>query len=216
MRFEDKTTCQPLPLNKPTIMQAQIGEGGNPFGNIPQEIELCFENSTMLLPREDQVTLKSGEKSERQDRGKAPRRAVKMGSNFSNRKDIISMKRLKLQLLEILLPETPQTECEGPQFCKVVPEPSPEPGDTEESREHAKFKSVEEAGRRMYMAIAGHRTPQHRHVENHHGESYWMTRDTDPEKLLSQEQLDLQEAMDASKLSFLDREFQAAADPDTT
>jgi len=185
MRFEDKTTCQPLPLNKPTSMQAQIHEGGNPFGNIPQEIELCFEKSTMLLPREDQLTLKPGEKSERQDRGKAPLRAVKMGSNFSNRKDIISMKRLKLQLLEMLLPETPQTECEGPQFCKVVPEPSPEPGDTEESREHAKFKSVEEAGRRMYMAIAGHRTPQHRHVENHHGESYWMTRDTDPEKLLS-------------------------------
>jgi len=155
-------------------MQAQIHEGGNPFGNIPQEIELCFEKSTMLLPREDQITLKPGEKAERKDKGKAPLRAVKVGSNFSSRKDIISMKTLKLRLLEMLLPENPQTEtgCKGLQFRKVVPEPSPEPGDTKESRDHAKFKSVEEAGRRMYMAIAGNRTPQHRHVEIHHGESY--------------------------------------------
>jgi len=79
----------------------------------------------------------------------------------------------------------------------------------EESRDHAKFRAVEEAGRRIYMTIAGHRTPQHKHVENHQKESYWMTRDTDPEELV-----DLQTEIDASNLSNLDSEFQLAVDQD--
>ena len=139
----------------------------------------------MLQEREDQFQLKPGEKTDRTTRGRAPLRAVKMGSNFSSREGIISMSTLRLQLLELLLPDNPTKDTENKQahYRRVVPDPGPEPGDTEDGRNHARFKAVEEAGRRIYMTIAGHRTPQHRHVENHQEESNWITRDTDPEEL---------------------------------
>jgi len=72
----DRTGCQPLLLNKSTSIQAQIDEGGNPFGNISQEVKPCFENSTMLQTREDHFGLKPGEKSDK-TRAKPPRELSK-------------------------------------------------------------------------------------------------------------------------------------------
>jgi len=72
----DRTGCHPLPLNKLTTIQAQIDEGGNPFGNISQEVKPCFENSTMLQTREDHFGLKPGEKSDK-TRAKPPRELSK-------------------------------------------------------------------------------------------------------------------------------------------
>ena len=162
----------------------------------------------MLQEREDQFQLKPGEKTDSKTKGRAPLRAVKVGSNFSNRENIISMSTLRLQLLELLLPENPtkNTANKRANYRRVVPDPGPEPGDTEDGRNLAKFKAVEEAGRRIYMTIAGHRTPQHRHVENHEEESNWITRDTDPEELEN-----LQSKIDASYHSNLDAEFQREA-----
>ena len=59
-------------MNNPASLQAQIDEGGNPFGNIPQDIELCFANSRMLQQRKDQFTLKPNEKTDITDRGRTP------------------------------------------------------------------------------------------------------------------------------------------------
>jgi len=189
-------------------LQAQIDEGGNPFGNIPKDVELCFDNSRMLQEREDQFQLKPGVKVDSTPKGRAPLRAVKVGSNFSNRENIISMSTLRLQLLELLLPENPikNTANKRADYRRVVPDPGPGPGDTEDSRNLAKFKAVEEAGRRIYMAISGHRTPQHRHVENHEDESNFNSRDTDPEELVDQ-----QSRINASYHSNLEAEFELAA-----
>ena len=131
------------------------------------------------------IYLKPGEKTDVTPQGKAPLRAVKVGSNFSSRKDIISLSTLRLQLLELLLPEnsTKDTTNKQPHYRKVVPNLGPAPEDIDECRNHARFKAVEEAGRRIYMTIAGHRTPQHRHVENHEEESNFISRDTDTEEL---------------------------------
>ena len=57
------------------------------------------------------------------------------------------------------------------------------------------------------MTIAGHRTPQHRHVENHEEESNFISRDTDPEELD-----DRQSRIDASYNSSLAAEFEQATD----
>ena len=71
-QFRDRTTRQPLPTNNPASLQAQIDEGGNPFGNIPTDVELCFENSRMLQEREDQFQLKHGEKTDSTTRQSPP------------------------------------------------------------------------------------------------------------------------------------------------
>jgi hypothetical protein len=162
----------------------------------------------MLQKREDQFHLKPGEKTDVTPRGKAPLRAVKIGSNFSSRKDIISLSTLKLRILELLLPENSSKDAtsERPHYRKVVPNPGPAPEDTEECRNQARFRAVEEAGRRIYMTIAGHRTPKHRHVENHEEEANFMPRDTDPEELD-----DRQSRINASYHSNLAAEFEQAA-----
>ena len=197
----DRIICQPLPLNKPTSIQAQIDEGGNPFGSIPREVELYFENSTIMVPREDQFELKPGEKLGRENKGKIPRRAVKVGSNFSSREGIISMERLKLNILEMLLPEgsDQQSKSAGPHFSKILPEPDTDPANAEEDKAQAKFMAAAEAGRRIYMAIAGHRVPIHRHVENHEREDNEKARETDPVEL-TQEQQELQDEIDGATL----------------
>ena len=182
IRINDRETCQPLPRADPTSLQAQIDEGGNPFGNIPKDVELCFESGRMLHKREDQFHLKPGEKTV-SPRGKAPLRAVKVGSNFSSRRGIISLSSLKLQIMDLLLPEDSSTNMttERQHYRKVVPDPGPAPEDTEAFRNAVKFRAVEEAGRRIYMTIAGHRTPKHRHVEDHENEGNSVPRDTDPQ-----------------------------------
>ena len=209
IRYQDMETCQPLPVTDPTSLQAQIDEGGNPFGNITKDVELCFENSRMLQKREDQFHLKPGEKTDITPRGEAPLRAVKVGSNFSSRKDIISLSTLKLQILDLLLPENSSKDAtsEWPHYRTVVPDPGPAPEDTEAFRNAVRFKAVEEAGRRIYMTIAGHRTPKHRHVENHEDEGNSVPRDTDPEDLD-----DRQSRIDASYNSSLEAEFNRATD----
>jgi hypothetical protein len=208
IRIQDRETCQPLPRADPTSLQAQIDEGGNPFGNIPTDVELCFESSRMLQKREDQFHLKPGEKTVT-PRGKAPLRAVKVGSNFSSRKDIISLSSLKLQIMDLLLPGDSSTDMttEWPHYREVVPDPGPAPEDTEAFRNAVRFRAVEEAGRRIYMTIAGHRTPKHRHVEDHENEGNSVPRDTDPENFD-----DRQSRIDASYNSSLEAEFNRATD----
>jgi len=71
-RSLDRTTCQPLPLNNPASLQTQIDEGGNPFGNIPQDMELCFANSRMLQPREKPIHTQAWRKGGKNGQRKSP------------------------------------------------------------------------------------------------------------------------------------------------
>jgi len=94
-----------------------------------------------------------------------PRMAVKVGSNFGNRRNVISLETMKQQIVDLLKnrPEGKQTK--GPQFRRIVTQP-PAEVKTAKERGKAQTASLEEARERLYMAISDQRVPHFRHQEN--------------------------------------------------
>ena len=111
-----------MPLNDPRSTLAFIDEGGNPFGGIPEHAELCIKSTEMLREREDLTIIgwppeenAASSRSQNNHYGQAPMpplMAVMVGSNFDNRRNIISLETMKLQIIDMLTnqPEGKQTK----------------------------------------------------------------------------------------------------------
>jgi hypothetical protein len=164
-----------MPLHNPGSLLACIAEGENPFGTIPEHAELCIKNTEMLQRREDKPITewppeqKASSKSQADRQSHAPRptsMAVKIGSSFGNRRNIISLQTMKLQIIEMLTarPEEEKEEPKRPQFRRIVEQP-PEDLMTDNGKQAAKETSLAEAQERLYMQISNRRVPHFRHHE---------------------------------------------------
>jgi hypothetical protein len=164
-----------MPLNDPRFTLAFIDEGGNPFGAIPEHAELCIKSTEMLREREDLTIIgwppeenAASSRSQNNHYGQAPMpplMAVMVGSNFDNRRNIISLETMKLQIIDMLTNQPEGKQTKGPQFRRVVT-PPPTEVKTAEERGKARIASLEDAQKRLYMAISDQRVPHFRHQEN--------------------------------------------------
>ena len=177
-----------MPLHDPGSLLACIAEGGNPFGNIPEHAELCIKNTEMLQKREDKPLTEWPPEQEASSRSQADRQnhaprpqdvPVKVGSNFGNRRNIISLEAMKLQIVAMLTarPEEEKEEPKRPQFRRIIEKP-PEDHKTANDKRAAEEASLEEAQGRLYMQISNRRVPHFRHHEV--TEEHRLRHQTDP------------------------------------
>jgi hypothetical protein len=92
--------------------------------------------------------------------------AVKIDSSFGNRRNIISLETMKLQIKAMLTarPEEEKEAPKRPQFRRIVEQP-PEDLMTDNGKRAAKEASLAKARERLYMQISNRRVPHFRHHE---------------------------------------------------
>ena len=178
-----------MPLNDPRSTLAFIDEGGNPFGNIPEHAELCIRSTEMLREREDLTIIgwapeeqPASSRSQNNHYGQAPmppRMAVKVGSNFGNRRNIISLETMKQQIVDMLKDRPEKEQAKRPQFRRIVAQPPAEDKTAKEKWE-AQMASLEEAQERLYMEISNQRVPHFRHQEDNAEHRLRLATDPNP------------------------------------
>jgi len=174
-----------MPLHDPRSTLAFIDEGGNPFGNIPEHAELCIRSTEILREREDLPITEwppeeqpASSRSQINHYGQAPmppRMAVKVGSNFGNRRNIISLETMKQQIVAMLKDRPEEDEAKRPQFRRIVDQ-SPAENKTAKEERDAQMTRLEEAQERLYMEISN----QIRHQEDNAEHRLRLATDPNP------------------------------------
>ena len=129
----------------------------------------------MLQKREDKPLTewppeqKASSRSQADRQNHAPRPQgvpVKVGSNFGNRRNIISLEAMKLRIVAMLTarPEEEKKDTKLPQFRRIVKQP-PENHMTANDKRATRQASLAEAQERLYMQISNRRVPHFRHHE---------------------------------------------------